>query len=715
MNIYKVLNRIYGGNVMFYVNYFYLIIFLSIVTSAIAQKQFVDNFDLENKGWWYGEEGTFLSKIESGKLVLDFKAENSYKVNWQPIKINYEKDFTISADFNQLSGTDNHGYGFVWASKDISNLYYFIISSNGQASIYKKEEGNWIEIRKWTPFKAIKPMNKLNKIVLTQTNKKLKILVNDEIYYDSTGFKPFGEQFGFVLNNTMKIEVDNLSIDYLEPKILLVDNPVQNSSRENLGNKINSKYGEVTPIISSDGNEIYFTRKNDPDNIGSGHYDDIFYSKKNNDGTWNLATRLGFPLNNESANSVISLSSDGNSVLLMNQYTSDGKGVKGGGISKSYKTTNGWSIPEDINIIDYYNKHRYSWENQFLSSDNKILLLSAQRDDSYGDLDIYVSFWENEKYTKPINLGPVVNSFSIDYSPFLAADGKTLYFTSSGHTGYGSDDVFMTRRLDDTWTNWSEPKNLGNGINTEMGDAYFVIPASGEYAYMTTTQNSIGGNDIIKIKLNKESKPDPVVLVYGKVLDSKNNKPIGTSIKINNLTSNKELAIANSDPNTGDYKIILPYGELYSFMAEKNQYYSISENMDLKSYSSYKEIEKNLYLTPIEKGTIFRLNNVFFDFDKSELRSESFAELNRLLGYLNSNSNLKIEISGHTDNQGTYDYNNKLSNNRAISVKNYLIKNGINSNRLSSKGYGALQPVASNDTEEGRQYNRRVEVKILEK
>lgn len=695
-------------------NLYYAFIFLLAAMPMYAQSQFEDNFEAENKGWWYGADGTYSAKIIDGKFVIDYQAENSFKLNWQPIKINYEKDFKISVDLKQLSGVNNHGYGIVWASKDISNLYYFIISSNGQACIYKKDNGNWVDIRKWAPFKSIKPMGEVNNIVFEQVKKKLKISINDEIYYDSTGFMPYGEQFGFIVNNTMKVEIDNLLINYIEPKIELVENPVKNTSRINLGPNINSKYAEITPIISSDGNEIYFTRKNDPDNYGTQNYDDILYSKKSANGTWQPAQRLGYPLNNEGSNAVISLSSDGNSVLLMNQYNADGKSLKGGGISKSFRTKEGWSIPQDVKIVDYYNRNKNNWENQFLSSDNKILVLAVQRDDSYGNLDIYVSFWENDSYTKPLNLGPVVNTFSLDYSPFLAADGKTLYFASSGHPGYGGDDVFMTKRLDDTWTNWSEPKNLGNGINTEMGDAYFVIPASGEFAYMTSTQNSIGGNDIIQIKLNEESKPDPVVLVYGKVLDSKTEQAIGTKITVNNLINDKEIATASSNPTTGDYKIILPYGELYAFMASKDNYYSISENMDLKNYSSYKEIQKNLYLTPIEKGSVFVLNNVFFDYDKSDLKSESFAELNRLLSYLNSNPNLKIHIAGHTDNQGSKEYNMNLSINRAMAVKNYLVKNNIDKSRITSSGYGALQPIKDNSTEEGRKLNRRVEVTIIE-
>ncbi len=687
---------------------------VSNLSQLISQNRFEDDFEINHNYWWVGEDQNIVSKIENGKLTLDFKADNAFRVNWRELPINYEKDFQISAEFKQNSGIIDHGYGFVWGSSDISNLYYFIISSNGYASIFCKDNGNWQAIKKWTKFEGINEIGEINKLKMVQKNKKLQFYINDELFFDSTGYRPFGKYIGFIVNNTMEVEIDNLIIDYSEPKILVVDNPVKNTNRENLGLYINSKYSEITPIIAIDNNEIYFTRKDDPENLGGKGNDDIFYARRNKEGSWDKAIRLGAPLNNDGHNAVVSLSADGNSVLLMNQYSADGKTLKGGGLSKSYKTIDGWSIPQDVTIKKYYNKNKNFWENQFLSADNKILLMAMQRDDSYGDLDIYVCFLENGEYTEPKNLGPIVNTFSSDYSPFLAADGKTLYYTTSGYPGYGEDDIFMSKRLDDSWTNWSEPKNLGDGINTNKNDAYFVLPASGEYAYMTTTMNSNGGTDLISIKLNESAKPDPVVLVYGKVLDSKTNKPIGTDIIVNNLSNNKETAIAKSNPISGEYKIILPYGQLYAFLAESDNYYSISANMDLKSYSEYKEIEKNLYLTPIEKGTILRLNNVFFEYDKFDLSPESNAELDRLYNYLASNDNIKIEILGHTDNQGSNDYNMKLSNNRANSVRNYLIQKGISNNRLIAKGYGATKPIKDNATEEGRQFNRRVEVKILE-
>jgi outer membrane protein OmpA-like peptidoglycan-associated protein len=397
----------------------------------------------------------------------------------------------------------------------------------------------------------------------------------------------------------------------------------------------------------------------------------------------------------------------------MHTYNSDGS-PKGAGISISNKTANGWSVPQDVKIDNYYNK---GGSNEFcMSADRKVFLFAIKRDDTYGDNDLYVSFLkDNGEYTEPKNLGSTVNTSAWEISPFLAADGVTLYFGSPGHPGYGSTDIFVTKRLDSTWTKWSEPQNMGPDINSSSWDAYFSIPASGNYAYVVSDKESIGGIDIFRIKLPNALKPKPVVLVYGKVLNSKTNEPVDANIAYNILSTNKEVGIAISNIKDGSYKIVLPADEVYSFLAKKENFYSVAENIDLKNITEYKEIERNLYLAPIEIGETIRLNNLFFDFNKSNIRTESFAELDRILKLLNDNPNMTVEIAGHTDNVGTDAYNLKLSGDRANAVKTYLLGKGIAAERISSKGYGKSKPCVPNTTEEGRQKNRRVEFTILKK
>lgn len=484
----------------------------------------------------------------------------------------------------------------------------------------------------------------------------------------------------------------------------------QSNSRENLGRNINTIYSEHWPVISPDGNTLYFLREGDPANLGESG--DIWYSVFRN-GEWELAQHMGKPLNTIDGGSVCSVSPDGNTLLLLGSYSFAGR-INYNGFSISHKTKEGWSFPTSVPIKDFYNDNNH-WSG-FLSNDGKKLFMGIERKDSYGECDIYVSFLQsNNVWTEPVNLGTDINTKEMEEDAFLASDDVTLYFESKGHGGFGGFDVFMSRRLDNSWRKWSAPVNLGASINTKEDDQEYYISAKGDYAYFASGNNSYGLLDIFRIKLPEKVKPNPVVLIYGKVFNSKTKEPIEAEVKYEFLTDGSEAGIANSDPIDGSYKLILPYGKNYGISATSGGYYSISENVNLEKVSPYKEIKIDLYLTPIEIGEVVRLNNVFFDFDKYDLKSESFPELDRVVKLLNDYPNIEIELSGHTDNIGSDEYNLKLSENRANAVAEYLYSKGIAKNRVIAIGFGKTKPVDTNDTEEGRQKNRRVEFKILKK
>ncbi len=485
----------------------------------------------------------------------------------------------------------------------------------------------------------------------------------------------------------------------------------QSIKKENLGRSVNTKYSEHWPVISPDGRTLYFLRENHPDNFSESG--DIWVSTLQKDGSWSIAKHLGKPLNTIDGGSVCSVSPDGNTLLLLGLYNINGR-INFDGFSISKKSKDGWSFPLGVVIKNFYNLNNH-WSG-YLSNDGKKLFMGIQRADSYGECDIYVSFLQsNNVWTEPMNLGSVINTKEMEEDAFLASDDITLYFESKGHGGYGGFDVFMSKRLDDTWKNWSKPVNLGPSINTKKDDQEYYITAKGDFAYFASGDESFGELDIFRIKLPEKVKPKPVVLIFGKVLNAKTNEPIVAEIKYEILPTAIEAGIANSNPSDGSYKIILPYGKNYGYSAVANGYYSISENINLEKLSEYKEIEKNLYLAPIEVGEIVRLNNVFFDFDKYELKPESYSELDRVVKFLNEYLSVEIEIAGHTDNIGNNEYNQKLSENRANAVANYLFSKGISKDRITVIGYGETLPIDTNETEEGRQKNRRVEFKILKK
>lgn len=489
------------------------------------------------------------------------------------------------------------------------------------------------------------------------------------------------------------------------------------AEKERLSDNVNTKYLESKPVITPDGTRLYFARKNTPSNLGGKRDDQDIYVSDLVGKEWSYAHNVDRPLNDKGPNGICSVSPDGNTILVINAYHDDGSVENG--VSISRKTSSGWSFPRKQDIEDYHNLSEY--QDYFLSNSGKVLISAVQRNDSKGDQDLYVSFRTGENsWSKPINMGSAINSRKVEFAPFLASDNKTLYFASNGHRGFGESDIFYSRRQDDTWTNWSVPENIGNAINSASWDGYYTISAKGDYAYFISTagaMNKVDFNptdeDIYRISLSKDAKPDPVVLVKGKVINSKTKQPIEADIFYESLPLKDEDGLAISDPNNGDYKIVLPVGKKYGFRAEAKGYIAISQNEDFTMVNEYKEIVRNLELTPLKVGETVQLSNVFFVQSKAEMLPESEPELERILQLMNDNPNLEIELGGHTDNQGSSSANLKLSESRALSVMNYLVENGIDKKRLKFKGYGGSKPIASNASAASRVKNRRVEIKIL--
>jgi outer membrane protein OmpA-like peptidoglycan-associated protein len=507
-----------------------------------------------------------------------------------------------------------------------------------------------------------------------------------------------------------------------EPMTSLI-NVAQNVNvgpRENLGPNINSIYDEVLPVISPDGKTLYVDRKNHPQNyrkagarLDSNNIDNIWYSTQDAGGNWMPLQNIGSMLNNGFGTFVASVTPDGNTLLLGGRYEPKGNEGSGAfGLWLTHRIADGWSYPQKVEVNDYYTNAAYV---EFcLSNDGRTIILSLDRRDSYGGKDLYVSFLQPDgTWSAPKNLGPDINSAADEATPFLASDGKTLYFASDGFAGYGSMDMYISRRLDSTWQRWSEPENLGPQLNTPGWDAYYTVPASGEYAYFVSTENSFGMGDIFRVKLPEELRPRPVVLVSGNVLDAKTGKPVMAEIKYENLETGREIGSARTSPGTGAYKITLPAGANYGYRAEASGYVPVSQNLDLTNTNTYQELQRDLTLIPLQTGETVRLNNIFFETAKAELRPESFTELDRVVTMLKQNPNMEILIGGHTDNVGSPASNVQLSAARASAVDVYLVSKGISNARLRTKGFGESKPVATNDTEAGRQQNRRVEFTIV--
>ena len=488
---------------------------------------------------------------------------------------------------------------------------------------------------------------------------------------------------------------------------------------ENLGTRINTALPELRPTISADGNLLFFICQNHQRNTKYGEIpnsQDIWFSEKDSAGNWSKAVHLGYPLNTYYYNAVFWISPDNNRILIRNAFVHGD--YAGNGISMCYLNEDGyWSVPDMLYIKNYERYDRGRQNGAVMANNGQSLLFYMSEEKEGLNNDLYVSFvLPDDTWTEPKSLGKKINLKNYnETTPYLAPDGVTLYFSSNRPGGLGYNDIWMTKRLDESWQKWSEPVNLGSPINTEEMDCFFTMDAGGEYAYMSTELDSHGESDIVRIKLLEREKPDPVMLVSGNVYNKKTMKPLSASLLYETLPDGNLAGSGISNPTDGAFKMVLPFDKNYLIRANADHFFAQSENLNLDSLrkAGYKEVHKDLYLVPIEVGAVVRLNNVYFDFDKWTLRPESFVELDRVVKMLADNPAVEIEMSAHTDSRGSDEYNFKLSDNRARSVMEYILSKGIAPAKIKSQGYGESKPVAPNDTDENRQLNRRVEFTIL--
>lgn len=518
---------------------------------------------------------------------------------------------------------------------------------------------------------------------------------------------------------------------------------------------VNSNYDDYGVSITADGEQMYFTSRRPSTNIApyyetQDYGDDLFLSYRDTAGNWLKPLALDPPLNNIDEDGTAFISADAQTIYFALCRRPEGLGDCD--IYMSELTPDGWTPPQNLGS----NVNSKGWEGQpSITPDGSTMYYASRRPGTIeGSEDIYVLYRDqNGSWTRPINLGEPVNSRFNDRSPFISADGKTLYFSSNGHPGHGNYDLFMTRKLEDG--SWSVPVNLGSPINAFGEDAFLSIPARGDTVYYSTQRDDARGDmDIYKAQLPTEFRPGPITVVAGRVIDKETKAPLAAAIQVTDLAEDQLVAVYRSNKVTGKFFIPLGTGKHYGITAEAPGYVFYSENYQVADTIPYKEIVHDLPLTPLKtiatrdirkdtsktrdttkrdiakRDTIKRdiakrdttkradraivtLNNIFFDLNRATLRKESITELRNLTRMLKQNPDVRIEIAGHTDSTGTDAINDKLSHDRANAVRDYLVRQGIDEKRLTAKGYGSRVPVASNTTEEGRQQNRRTEFEIL--
>jgi outer membrane protein OmpA-like peptidoglycan-associated protein/tetratricopeptide (TPR) repeat protein len=470
---------------------------------------------------------------------------------------------------------------------------------------------------------------------------------------------------------------------------------------QNMGDSINTADLEYFPSLTIDGKKLIFTRR-------INNKESFYESDKQNE-IWGkafpLVGKINSPDNNVGAQNI---SQDGQWLV----YTGCNfpRGMGSCDLYISYLTKNGWSEPQNLG----WNVNSEFWESTpSLSPDKRDLYFSSNRPGGYGGKDIWVSHrTDNGNWSVPENLGSDINTAGDESTPFIHADNQTLYFNSNGLPGYSEKpDLFVTRKLADG--KWSKPENLGYPINTIDDEGSMIVDADGKTAYYSSDKiDTKGGLDIYTFELREDLRPSRTLWAKGKVYDAKTRAGLPSTVVLTDVNTRETVSKLQTDED-GNYLITLPVGKDYAFNVHRKGYLFYSQNYNMKNISSDSVFNVDIPLEPIEANAKVILKNVFFDTKKTDLKPESITELDNVVRLMNENPNMKILISGFTDNVGKPADNLKLSTGRAVAVVNYLLSKGVNNNRLSFKGFGEAKPIASNDTEEGRGQNRRTELTVV--
>lgn len=465
---------------------------------------------------------------------------------------------------------------------------------------------------------------------------------------------------------------------------------------------INAEQGEsYGPALSADQQTIYFTGLHRRDNMGM---EDIFYSTRDSQGKWSparLVKGVNTPYTNEAPMTI-----QGRTMLLFRE----------GRIMVSEKTRSGWSEPKPMPKILTIS----SWQaDAMITRDGQAILFAAYERDGNNppSINIYVATRDTAgRWTKPISLGPMINTSFTERSPYLHPDGKTLYFCSDRDGGYGGLDVWYATRLDEhSWTKWSEPVNMGPQINTNQAECWYKIANDGQSAIYAVKGQ--GKHQLYEISLPQDKRPEPIACIQGRVINQKG-IPVDGVIRWENLGTGESLGQIASDPEDGRYCVSMPLGKEYGYYVDHPDYFPYSASIDLSKTDSAVRVVRDIVMVPystlIGKDTAIVINNLFFEVDKAEILPTSIPELKRMVKLIKW-LGVAVEVEGHTDDTGTEEYNQALSEARAEAVCKALVELGLTDCKLTARGYGETQPIADNSTPEGRQLNRRVAIRFSKK
>lgn len=529
-----------------------------------------------------------------------------------------------------------------------------------------------------------------------------KVYFNQGKYEESRQLLVKLEQLG-IDNDRIRKDVDELNRN-IEFALEHINKPLDIRPKP-LSRTVNSFPLQYFPVLTADENIIIYTIR-----LGVSFYDDenIVISEKDENGNWTKPKSISPNINSQFNEGTCTISADGRILIFTN---CEGRQSFGGcDLFLSVKTGSDWSVP--VNLGKNINSR--SWDSQpALSADGRKLFFISDRGGGFGKRDIWMSEKdENSIWQKAVNLGSNINSKEDEVSPFIHANGTTLFFASQGFPGFGGFDLFKSEWQD---SSWNAPENLGYPINTHEDQVSLFVATNGKNGYYSFERNGPGNQKqsfIYGFEFPEKGILDNrSIYLTGNIYDEETNKPLDAKVEIYTLGSERPLAIFNSDPVTGEYFSILNEHEKIALYIDREGYLFQSQSFEVNPDSS-NSIRKDIYLKPIKKGTSVRLNNIFFEFNSASLTDDSKTELFKIVRFLIENPEVNITISGHTDDQGTDEYNMDLSKRRAKAVFDFLIDQGINPDSLTYVGFGETQPLVSNTDDESRSYNRRIEFSI---
>lgn len=650
-------------------------------TFSSLQAQLIDSTivrDFKQKGTWpeFSEKDK-SSQLTPKGLELDVDNKLAY-VFYQSWEFFEDQMVTMETSFTPVKFNEKSNAGLIFGFRSWVNYNFFMISPDGEVliksitnyvhTIWYKKKSEWVNKDKAK-----------NVLRIDWKEQDICFYVNDHEILKAPRklFRLHQNNFGFIVENNMEILADYMKSTFKVKK----RNEVVTSAKIKLSpmdEGINSTANENGIGISLDKSHMYINRHQHIDNLGGKWDTDIWESQKNAKGNWTKPRQVPGPINDKYHNYLLTLMPTGNKMYVGNHYEKSEFG-EGKGVSFTYLTEKGWQLPKPVIIEEFENLK--SEFNAFVSHDEQFIILAIEKKDSYGLTDLYVCFRKRMgNYSKPKNLGKIINSNLSETVPYLAYDNKTLYFGSDGHSGYGSIDIYMAKRLDDSWENWSTPVNLGNGINSNKWDAYFNVTPKGDQGWMAR-QLDEKDIDFFQFNLPEEIRPEPVVVLNGRVNCVQKEWENNATITSVDLLQNKPIHQFITPFDSGNFTAIFNYGSKYLVRATQTGGYGLPVVLDYSSPAGYAEVRQELKIEPLRVNHSIHLPLIQFSKGTKNWEANTSLELDYWVELLTSNRDwnlLEIKVGGKSEDA-------TLAQEQLDKLVHYLTDKGVDAARLTTK------------------------------